>query len=128
MKILDQLFDVYDKLQDLVLTPLKLTGRTDHHWSVRIASGVIVVLILIQLVFGFLWNTEPDEFRVVENAASFSSKFDENMVVGYVTVSSLIKIADTILDKPGGYLTNDKFPPGVFMDNIPNWEFVAYLC
>ena len=29
----------------------------------------------------------------------------------------------TLLDKRGGYLSNDKLPPGVFMDNLPNWEF-----
>jgi len=24
--------------------------------------------------------------------------------------------------KPGGYLTNDKLPPGLYLDNIPSWE------
>jgi hypothetical protein len=27
------------------------------------------------------------------------------------------------LNKPGGYLTNDVTPPGIYLDNIPNWEF-----
>ena len=27
------------------------------------------------------------------------------------------------MDKPGGYLSNDKAPPSVFLDNMPNWEF-----
>jgi hypothetical protein len=31
--------------------------------------------------------------------------------------------AETLLDKRGGYLSNDLFPPGVLMDNVPNWEF-----
>ncbi len=31
--------------------------------------------------------------------------------------------AQTLLDKRGGYLSNDRFPPGVLMDNVPNWEF-----
>ena len=123
MKILDHLFDVYDKLQSLILKPLKLDTSKDRHWSVRIISGAIIVLIIIQIVFGFLWNNEPDEFRVVENAASLSSQYDEDMVTGYITVATLIRIAETLLDKPGGYLTNDKMPPGIFMDNIPNWEF-----
>jgi len=26
-------------------------------------------------------------------------------------------------DKPGGYISNDKLPPGVWLDNMPNWEF-----
>jgi hypothetical protein len=34
----------------------------------------------------------------------------------------LIRVAETLLDKPGGYLTNDRTPPSVFLDNVPNWE------
>jgi hypothetical protein len=40
-----------------------------------------------------------------------------------VTTAALITSAQTLLDKRGGYLSNDRFPPGVFMDNVPNWEF-----
>ncbi|MDX5151685.1 MAG: DUF2333 family protein, partial [Acidiferrobacterales bacterium] len=29
--------------------------------------------------------------------------------------------------KPGGYLSNDIAPPGVFLDNMPNWEFGALV-
>jgi len=35
----------------------------------------------------------------------------------------LMTSAETLLDKRGGYLSNDKFPPGLLMDNVPNWEF-----
>jgi hypothetical protein len=31
-------------------------------------------------------------------------------------------VAETLLEKPGGYLTNDVTPPSVFLDNIPSWE------
>jgi hypothetical protein len=30
---------------------------------------------------------------------------------------------ETLLDKPGGYLSNDIMPPSAWMDNMPNWEF-----
>jgi hypothetical protein len=43
-------------------------------------------------------------------------------VVGYATTDTLVRVAETMLDKPGGYLSNDRFPPGVFLDNTPNWE------
>ena len=33
-----------------------------------------------------------------------------------------MRVASTLLDKPGGYLTNDLLPPGVVLDNMPNWE------
>ena len=30
---------------------------------------------------------------------------------------------ETLLDKRGGYLSNDIMPPSLWLDNIPNWEF-----
>jgi hypothetical protein len=37
--------------------------------------------------------------------------------------ATLITVAETLLNKPGGYLSNDVMPPGIYLDNIPNWEF-----
>ena len=125
MTLLDRVFDVYDKTQAVILKPFGHSPGKQQHWALRIAGGLLIVLILIQIVFGFLWNTEPDDFRVVDRAAGMASRFNEDMVTGYITVSTLIITAESLLDKPGGYLTNDKLPPGVFMDNIPNWEFGA---
>ena len=48
-------------------------------------------------------------------------------IVGLETVSATIDIAEAVLSKPGGYLHNDAFPPGVLMDNIPNWELGALV-
>jgi len=28
-----------------------------------------------------------------------------------------------LLNKPGGYISNDRFPPGLWMDNMPSWEY-----
>jgi hypothetical protein len=44
------------------------------------------------------------------------------MIGGYSTTDTLIRVAETLLEKPGGYLTNDVTPPSVFLDNIPSWE------
>jgi hypothetical protein len=46
----------------------------------------------------------------------------DRRVVGYSTTDTLVRVASTILEKPGGYLTNDLMPPGVVLDNMPNWE------
>ena len=43
--------------------------------------------------------------------------------MGGTTTVTLIKVAQTLLEKPGGYLSNDALPPGFYLDNIPNWEF-----
>ncbi len=47
---------------------------------------------------------------------------NEPLRPGVITTATLAHIANTLLDKPGGYLSNDVTPPGIVMDNIPNWE------
>jgi len=123
MKILDHLFDVYDQIQELALKPFNITRSADQHWVARVGAGLIILIVVIQLVFGFLWNNEPDAFDVTENANQLAEQYNENKVIGYTTTATLIKTAETMLDKTGGYLSNDKLPPGLLMDNIPNWEF-----
>jgi len=123
MKILDQLFDVYDQIQALVLKPYKITRSDEHHWAARIAAGLLILVIAVQIVFGFLWNCEPESFDVTENATNLAEQYNEKTVIGFTTTATLIKAAETMLDKSGGYLSNDMTPPGLFMDNIPNWEF-----
>ncbi len=123
MKILDHLFDVYDQIQKLALKPFNVSRSTDHHWAARIAAGLFILIIVVQLVFGFLWNSEPAAFDIAENTDAFAKQYNENKVIGYATTATLIKTAEIMLDKTGGYLSNDKLPPGLFMDNIPNWEF-----
>ena len=122
MKILDPIFNVYDRFHNLVSRPLKHTPINEKHWGARLVSALILILIVLQLVLGFLWNREPASFNVVENAARISREHHEDMVTGYITTATLIRVAETLLDKPGGFLANDRLPPAVFMDNIPNWE------
>jgi hypothetical protein len=82
----------------------------------RITAIALAVLIVIYSILGIYWSRAPDVFWVNRNVE------DNRMVVGYATTDTLIRVAATMLDKPGGYLSNDRFPPGVFLDNTPNWE------
>ena len=75
----------------------------------------LVFLILISLV-GWYWSQEPSEIYRSENAV-------ESDVVGAATTQSLIGAAETLLNKRGGYLSNDVIPPSIVVDNMPNWEF-----
>lgn len=47
----------------------------------------------------------------------------EQAKTGETTVKTLIAVIEVLRQKPGGYLSNDIAPPGVFLDNIPSWEF-----
>lgn len=83
----------------------------------KITGFALLVLLLINLGLGWYWSRTPDVFWVNEKPAGGSD------IVGYATTDTLIRVAETLLDKPGGYLSNDVSPPSVFLDNIPNWEF-----
>lgn len=85
-------------------------------WT-RIAGGSLAVLMLLLFIFGFWFSREPDVFWVNRSADTPTA------VVGFSTTDTLIRVAETLLEKPGGYLTNDKIPPNIYLDNIPNWEY-----
>ena len=87
--------------------------------TILITLGVYVLIILILM---FYWSREPGLFDVAAEARQMHGKASEP-VKGYVTTATLIHVMDTLLEKPGGYLSNDIAPPGVLMDNMPNWEF-----
>jgi hypothetical protein len=84
-------------------------------WT-RPALIALLVLLLIIVVLGIYWSRAPKTFWVNEFVD------DNRRVVGYSTADTLIRVASTLLDKPGGYLTNDVMPPGLYLDNMPNWE------
>ncbi len=91
--------------------------------KLRVVSLTLVLIFL--LLFGVVvyWSNEPKLFNVRQVAKEKAAGRNENLVTGYVTTSTLIMVANQLLDKPGGYLTNDMLPPSVFMDNMPSWEY-----
>jgi hypothetical protein len=81
------------------------------------------IYALICLVLGWYWSREPDMFSVKENAQAMLPSLAQRPLTGAVTTATAIKVARVLLDKPGGYLSNDIMPPGVLLDNIPSWEY-----
>lgn len=91
----------------------------------RIASGVVTGLVILTGAIGWWWDSEPSHFDVRAKALEHAASANQQVVTGYITTTAVIELADTILSKRGGYLSNDLLPPGVWMDNIPEWEFGA---
>jgi hypothetical protein len=85
-------------------------------------GSVVVVYLTLAVLVGMWWSGEPDLFDVSDRAASIAQENSNRSAVGVATTSTLIAVAETLLDKPGGYVTNDLFPPGVWLDNITSWE------
>ncbi len=75
----------------------------------------------------FWYNHEPELFDPVERTRLHAQAHGHADVTGSTTTSTLIEVVDGMLNKRGGYLSNDIMPPWVFLDNVPNWEFGALV-
>jgi hypothetical protein len=92
-------------------------------WILRGGGVLILIYVIGVLAMMWWWSYEPDQFDVAAFAQRRAAAHQQQVVTGSVVTSTLMDCAETLLDKRGGYISNDKFPPGLFMDNVPNWEF-----
>lgn len=83
----------------------------------------VLLLMLVLLVLGCYWSYTPATFNVAARTEAVLAEQDRKPVTGAATTVSLITVASTLLDKPGGYLSNDVTPPSLWLDNMPNWEY-----
>lgn len=65
---------------------------------------------------GWYWSREPALYLSPAGGS-------QPAVTGYATVDTLIGTIEWLLEKPGGYLSNDIMPPSVWLDNMPEFEF-----
>jgi len=100
--------DFTDRVGDRLLDP-----STSKLW--RYLAGLALLLLLADLLLGWYWSGEPDVLPAPVSASSG--------VVGEVTTATLVQVSSTLLDKPGGYLSNDVLPHRLWLDNMPNWEY-----
>ncbi|GIX35148.1 MAG: hypothetical protein KatS3mg126_0927 [Lysobacteraceae bacterium] len=101
--------------------------RPGRAWLVRLGAALVAIWLVTVCALWWWWDDEPEGFDVVRAAQDRAAQRGQSMVVGSVTTATLIRVAETLLDKRGGYLSNDLLPPGAWMDNLPNWEFGALV-
>ena len=105
-------------------TRLASLGRQST-WAAA-GLGACVLYLLGAVLLGIHWS-QPPEQRSVDDVLTTTAPADQNVTIGNATVGALIFITETLLEKPGGYLSNDVTPPGLWLDNMPNWEFGALV-
>jgi hypothetical protein len=117
-------------------------------WGFGVLTIAVVVILFI---LGAWWGGEPSQFNILDEAhkrVEESKLEDEHgheaaapekglkpeeetvvaeLPIGYTYTNTLAHIAEVLLHKSGGYITNDVAPPGVFLDNISNWEYGALV-
>lgn len=123
-----KLFDFLKSFGQLISKPFSFlkgsgTSSTSFNFKFGLIPAIVAIFILLFTVTGFIWDIEPKSFDVQKSASARAKANKNKVVIGYTTTATLIQIMETLLNKTGGYLSNDILPPGVSLDNMHNWEF-----
>jgi hypothetical protein len=89
----------------------------------RLAGIFVGIYLLAALVLGWYWSSEPELVNVNQYADQKAKELGREKVTGFTTTETLSMLMETLLEKKGGYISNDLFPPGLWLDNIASWEF-----
>ena len=100
----------------------EITAGMAANKSRPLLVAVIIYFVLV-LFLTFWWSREPELVSLEAIVSKHTGMTLDTAPIGVATTASLVEVAETLLNKPGGYLSNDIFPPGVWMDNMPSWEF-----
>jgi len=112
---------IKDHVNEHVSDALEVSSTSQN--ILRGTGAILGILVFIFAGIGFYWDSEPNQFDILETTRQGVAKFSTIRVTGTTTVVTMAHMTDVLLGKPGGYLHNDIMPPGVLMDNQPNWEF-----
>ncbi|MDO3382896.1 DUF2333 family protein [Gilvimarinus algae] len=120
---MERLKQTWHRLTDRTARPQADGGGSSGRISFAWLAIPLALLLLFLLVLGCFWSYTPGLFNVQARTESVLAQRDKKPVTGAATTVSLIAVASTLLDKPGGYLSNDVTPPSLWLDNMPNWEY-----
>jgi hypothetical protein len=88
-----------------------------RRWWRALAAALLVLFVALAIT-AWYWSREPMVDAYTQTRSD---------VTGLALTDAAIHVAETLLEKPGGYLSNDVTPPGILLDNMPNWEFGALV-
>jgi hypothetical protein len=92
-----------------------------RRWLRRALLFTLLLVAALLAVPMWRWSTPPAAFDPLVQAKARNGS--GALVVGVATTATLARVGELLLDKDGGYLSNDVMPPGIFLDDMPNWEF-----
>jgi hypothetical protein len=109
--------------EEIPMNAIPVPRAPRRRYWLRGVAVVVALYVVVVLALMWWWSYEPAQFDVVKFAQERSVQHNQPIVTGSVVTATLIGSAETLLDKRGGYISNDKFPPGVLMTRTPSWEF-----
>ncbi len=92
---------------------------SDGRPQLKVLMVVCLLVFLVLVVWGWVKSQEPELFDVKASALQYVST-EQAEIKGVATTAALLGVMDEMLN---GYVSNDVFPPGVWLDNRANWEY-----
>jgi hypothetical protein len=96
--------------------------RVKSRWGRLALFGISAYLVTV-LGLGVYWSMQPATFDVRAAAIERVEGGADSLAPGVVVAATASEVARTLLEKPGGYLRNDLTLPGIYLDNMPSWEY-----
>ncbi len=105
------------------------SGRRGLKWTLMASLSVLVIAFTAYTTYV---SIEPDPFDVVGEALRQAKvEKPDQLPNGFIFGNTLATIGETLLNKNGGYISNDlildDYFPGPRIDNMPSWEFGAIV-
>lgn len=102
------------RIESLLLDSAVVDRRARRRWP-----RVLLALAAAWLVLAFWWSRSPvaPDIRELPDIAGHAQ-----VPAGLATATMLQACLERLLDKPGGWLSNDVMPPGAWLDNMPAFE------
>jgi hypothetical protein len=118
---------------DMPPPPVEVKAKnawTGNKWvkrSVRLIAGIALIIVTICMYISRIPPVFDVDVRARERAirmGHIDAESTRRLPTGYTTVATTIELAEWLLDpRRGGYLSNDRFSPAIFVDNIRNFEY-----
>jgi len=91
----------------------------------------IIAYLFCAICVGIYWSSVPSAPSVRESIqrqlVDLKITLPAQLPKGVATSSTLISLSEILLEKSGGYIANDIFPPGLWLDDMPHWELGVLL-
>jgi len=102
-----------------------------YGWIWKPLVALLVIYLAVCVALGIWWSQRPDDFSVddavgIQRGAAQPSAAEAASNAphpGETVTATTLTLLGSLLDKPGGYLRNDIAPPGLWLDNMPSWEY-----
>ncbi len=113
--------------------PVEVKSKNDWTKNVwikrgfRFVAGIALILVTLCMYISRIPPVFDVDARARERAIDMGhieADSTRRLPTGYTTVATTIELAEWLLDpRRGGYLSNDRFSPAIFVDNIRNFEY-----